>query len=374
MDEELGCCGREDTLLRGKGLGACPDDLQCLANTAGAKELCQTLLEQCFSVRLTIDLIELICIKLSLPSREFIEDYEKGLTPNPDVLCNKFIKFNHFFLFATEDLGADAIATGHYANSSFGPYLQSFDGEKCAKLLKPKDTFKDQTFFLSQISQEALRRTMFPLAGMVKRDVKKLASEIGLDFLAQKKESTGICFIGKRHFPDFISEYVSDNFGDFVDTDNGEVVGRHRGLHHWTVGQGCRLGGHPMPYFVAEKEVKTNRIYVASGTNHPALYSTELMTDCPHWIAGQADIQDVEEFQADFRFQHTKPLVPCRVAARGSDGGLCIRLERPLRAVTPGQYAVLYVNDECLGSARIVSRRLMQDHVPLEGIESVGRM
>lgn len=198
---------------------------------------------------------------------------------------------------------------------------------------------------------------MFPLADLFKSDIKQVASELGLDFLVRKKESTGICFIGNRNFPDFIAEYVVDKPGALVDIDSGQEVGQHRGLHHWTVGQGCRLGGHLKPYFVAEKDVPTNTIYVASGTDHPSLYSTELTTDTPHWIDPEGKLIKSSEFQAEFRFQHTKPLVPCTV--RQSGGALSISLDRPLRAITPGQYAVLYHGDECLGSARIISRELM---------------
>lgn len=275
------------------------------------------------------------------------------------MLCNKFIKFNHFYKYALEDLSADAIATGHYANSSFGPFLEKFDGQKSAKLLKAKDSFKDQTFFLSQISQQALNKTMFPLAEKLKKEVKSIASDIGLDFLARKRESTGICFIGNRHFPDFISEYVDDRLGNFVDLDSGKTIGTHRGLHHWTVGQGCRLGGHLKPYFVADKEVASNTIFVASGTDHPALFSTELLTGVPHWIDGDQELVGLPEFRSEFRFQHTKPLVPCTV--KRSSGGLAITLDSPLRAITPGQYAVLYHKEECLGSARILSRRLLNE-------------
>lgn len=204
---------------------------------------------------------------------------------------------------------------------------------------------------------------MFPLANTLKKDVKLLASEIGLDFLVRKKESTGICFIGNRHFPDFISEYVSDNPGEFRDIDTDQVIGSHRGLHHWTVGQGCRLGGHLKPYFVADKDVPSNVIYVASGTDHSALFSSELTTDTPHWIDKEQDIFSKNEFRAEFRFQHTKPLVPCTVVKDPMNGGLAITLDNPLRAITPGQYAVLYNNYECLGSARIISRKLMHEHL-----------
>lgn len=176
--------------------------------------------------------------------------------------------------------------------------------------------------------------------------------------MARKKESTGICFIGNRNFPDFISEYVDDKPGDFIDVDSGRVMGSHRGVHHWTVGQGCRLGGQLRPYFVADKDVLTNTIYVASGTDHPALFSTELSTDEPHWIYLDHELVSRGEFRAEFRFQHTKPLVSCTVRKEASESGLVITLDQPLRAITPGQYAVLYHGEECLGSARILTRRL----------------
>lgn len=233
--------------------------------------------------------------------------------------------------------------------------------------MTPRDTFKDQTFFLSQISKMALRRTMFPLANCLKCEVKQCAKELGLSFLVKKKESTGICFIGNRHFPDFISEYVEDNPGDFIDIDNGQLMGTHRGLHHWTVGQGCKLGGQLKPYFVADKEVATNIIYVAKGTDHFSLLSTELFTTSPHWIDEDQDILKKDSFRAMFRFQHTKPLVSCTVNKTGN--GLRIHLDRPLRAVTPGQYAVLYNDNECLGSARISSRKLMHQKEENEIVE-----
>lgn len=200
---------------------------------------------------------------------------------------------------------------------------------------------------------------MFPLAGELKVDVKRLASQLGLDFLARKKESTGICFIGNRHFPDFISEYVADRPGPFVDIDTGHVIGQHRGLHHWTVGQGCRLGGQLKAYFVAEKDLKANTIFVASGTDHPSLFSSQITTETPHWIDREpGDLLTKGSVRAEFRFQHTKPLVNCVVRNNVDQSGLLITLEKPLRAITPGQYAVLYQGDECLGSARIISREL----------------
>lgn len=140
--------------------------------------------------------------------RQFLEDYESGLTPNPDILCNRFIKFDNFFEFATsrDKLGAEAIATGHYARTNFGAYLEKYSPDRNAKLLQAKDVFKDQTFFLSNIPQRALKKTMFPLGDLTKGQVKAIAMDSGMGFLLRKKESTGICFIGQRNFQDFISE------------------------------------------------------------------------------------------------------------------------------------------------------------------------
>lgn len=206
---------------------------------------------------------------------------------------------------------------------------------------------------------------MFPLANMFKGDVKNLASSIGLDFLARKRESTGICFIGNRNFPEFISEYLPDKPGAFVDIDTQQIMSEHKGMHHWTVGQGCRFGGQLKPFFVADKDVATNTIFVASGTDHPSLFSAHLTTDIPHWIDESNPMLKRREFRAEFRFQHTKPLVPCSVS-KFDNGSLCITLDHPLRAITPGQYAVLYFEDECLGSARILTRKLSQSVVEIE--------
>lgn len=306
---------------------------------------------------------------------ELITDYSIGLTPNPDVLCNSLIKFDKFLDYGLTELRGDAIATGHYANSSFGKYLENYSATEskktylvlillpinCSlsdvKLLKPSDSFKDQTLFLSQISQAALRKTMLPLGNKKKAEVKQIAKEIGLDFLLKKKESTGICFIGTRNFQDFISDYIDDKEGDFVDIDTGKVVGKHRGIHKWTVGQGCKIGGVKKPYFIAEKYRETNIILIAEGTEHPSLFSDELVTSSIHLVDPKNEELLNEEVACQFRFQHTKNLVNCVVTKVGAN--LRVKLEKPLRALTPGQYSVFYRGNECLGSARIVERRIM---------------
>ncbi|XP_022253209.1 mitochondrial tRNA-specific 2-thiouridylase 1-like [Limulus polyphemus] len=221
---------------------------------------------------------EYVCRKIGIPLQEvnfvrhywnevfsdLIEDYQNGLTPNPDILCNKSIKFNIFYDYATENLGADAIATGHYARTSFGEDLEYYQENKRVRLLKAVDGGKDQTFFLSQVPQKSLQRTLFPLGGITKNSVKKIALHAGLNYIAKKKESTGICFIGKRNFQDFIKDYVKPKPGNFVDVETGEVVGTHAGIHFWTMGQRCHIPGLHTAYFVADKDMKTQDILVAS--------------------------------------------------------------------------------------------------------------
>uniref|UniRef100_A0A1B0D5K8 tRNA-5-taurinomethyluridine 2-sulfurtransferase n=1 Tax=Phlebotomus papatasi TaxID=29031 RepID=A0A1B0D5K8_PHLPP len=287
-----------------------------------------------------------------------MEDYESGLTPNPDILCNRFIKFDNFFEFATsrDKLGAEAIATGHYARTNFGAYLEKYTPERNAKLLQARDTFKDQTFFLSNIPQRALKKTMFPLGDLTKDQVKAIAMGSGMGFLLRKKESTGICFIGHRNFQEFISEYIVSKPGKLIDIDTGSIVGSHNGFHHWTVGQRCRLSGYPQPYFIAQKDPNTNNIFVAQGTNNPALFSKRFFTESPYWIDKSCAPNVDKGFHCKFRFQHTKPLTRCEVKKNPErPNELLVILERPLRAITPGQYAVFYSETECYGCARIIN-------------------
>ncbi|XP_012252584.2 mitochondrial tRNA-specific 2-thiouridylase 1 [Athalia rosae] len=285
-----------------------------------------------------------------------LKDYQTGYTPNPDIRCNEFIKFRAFYDYARNELAADAVATGHYTSTSFGPYLEGFAPGKNARLLKAKDPVKDQTFFLSRIPQDSLRRAMFPVGGHYKRDVIKIARENGLNDVANKKESMGICFIGSRRFQDFISEYVENKPGNFVDLETSSVVGRHNGIHHWTMGQRCKIGGVPKPYFVCRKDADTNDIWVVPGTRHPALFSRIMITEKFHWINPEwGDLIDSRGIlECDFRFQHTKPVVPCAVF-RTKEDRFVVALGEPARALTPGQFAVVYSKNECLGSARILT-------------------
>ncbi len=339
---------------------------------------------------------ERFCRKLQVPFREvslvkeywgevfspLLADYQAGLTPNPDVLCNRHIKFDHFHRVCLEQVGCDAIATGHYARNSYGEDLEYADPSRDARLLKAVDLVKDQTFFLSRIRQVALRRAMFPVGNLTKSVVKKLAAAEGFPEIASRQESMGICFIGKRSFQDFISEYVEDSPGDIVDVDDGRVIGQHRGLHHWTVGQrlaiglfrkGCRPyndGGR----FVAGKDPGRNLLLSCDDTDHPALFCEHFHCARPRWIRsrGPGELRRAagRALDCEYRFQNVQPLTNCVVTLRMvasaapsaslhsnwesvDRGSLTVSSAEPKRAVTPGQYVAFYKGDECLGSAVI---------------------
>ncbi|KAM4615089.1 mitochondrial tRNA-specific 2-thiouridylase 1 isoform 3-T3 [Polymixia lowei] len=290
-----------------------------------------------------------------------LKEYEKGRTPNPDILCNKHIKFNHFYQYAINTLGADAIATGHYARTSqededvfqqknIAPpvtlFRNRFEIRNPVRLYKGADLFKDQTFFLSQISQDALRRTMFPLAGLTKDFVKKIAAEAGFEHVLMKKE---------RKFEDFILEYLEPKPGNFVSIEDGKIMGKHKGWFTLTLGQRARIGGQRDPWFVVDKDVTTGDVLVGPTTNHPALFRDTLQTDRFHWITVDPppELAKTQMMECHFRFIHQMPLTPCTVTLN-MDGSVWITLSQPLRALTPGQFAVLYKGDECLGSGKIL--------------------
>ncbi|GFY78966.1 mitochondrial tRNA-specific 2-thiouridylase 1 [Trichonephila inaurata madagascariensis] len=281
-----------------------------------------------------------------------INEYKAGYTPNPDIHCNKKIKFDLFFKYALKNLKADAVATGHYARIA-----QSSDlPEKGFKLLKGVDKQKDQTFFLAQIPKYSLEKCIFPVGEMTKDIVKKIAAAAGLDRIVQKRESVGICFIGRRNFQEFIDDYIEPLEGNFINVENKKIVGKHKGVHCWTIGQRCALPGQPSAFYVAERDVITQDILVAPGRMHPALFHQTVVTENPYWINKPSiNFEKGESFQCEFRFQHREPLVNC-LMYQDSEGKLQIYLEKPLRALTPGQYAVFYTGDECLGSAKILYR------------------
>ena len=276
----------------------------------------------------------------------FLAEYARGRTPNPDVLCNREIKFSHF-LDAARGLGAEAIATGHYAR------IERAGGRH--RLLRARDRGKDQSYFLHQLGQDQLAATRFPLGDLAKAEVRRLAAEAGLP-TAAKKDSTGICFIGERDFRQFLGSYLPARPGEIRDP-QGRVLGTHPGVCYFTLGQreGLQLGGvrgrAAAPWYVVGKDVAANVLYVDQGHDGPWLRSAWLGSEAAHWIAG-APPAAAFECVAQTRYRQTEEACEVRVL---DDGSLDIRFTRPQRAVTPGQSVVLYAGDECLGGAVIAA-------------------
>lgn len=283
-----------------------------------------------------------------------LKDYESGYTPNPDVLCNKHIKFKCFFDHAINNLGGDAIATGHYAKTCLYDNLENEWANEGVKLMLPYDKWKDQTLFLSQIPQKALQKTVFPLGDLHKDVVKKIATSIGLEKIAKKKESMGICFIGSRNFHKFIEQYIEQKPGKFIDLETGDVVGSHKGTHYWTLGQRTLLSGLDKAYYVSSLDISTQNIYVVKGTDHPALFFQTVFTEPPYWIhKPPRELLQDQMCDVGFRYQHVHPIVNCTLTLSGGNC-LTVSLTQPMRSLAAGQFAVFYKDDECLGSGRIL--------------------
>ena len=274
----------------------------------------------------------------------FLAEYAAGRTPNPDVLCNREVKFKHF-LDAARELGAERIATGHYARIDR-------DGGRW-RLLRARDAGKDQSYFLHQLGQEQLAATAFPLGELEKADVRAMAHEAGLP-TAAKKDSTGICFIGERDFREFLGRYLPARTGE-IRTPAGQVLGEHPGVFYFTLGQreGLQLGGvrgfRPAPWYVVGKDVAANVLYVDQGSDSPWMMSSTTWTEPAHWISGAPPSA---AFGCLAQSRYRQPAEPCRVLVR-DDGRLEVAFDRPQRAVTPGQSLVLYDGDVCLGGAVI---------------------
>ena len=277
----------------------------------------------------------------------FLEEYKKGRTPNPDVMCNKEIKFKAFLDYAME-LGADYVATGHYAR-----VVRDEDGK--AHLLRGKDSNKDQTYFLSQLSQEQLSKAMFPLGEIEKSEVREIAEKANLA-TAKKKDSTGICFIGERDFKDFLMNYLPAKSGE-MQTLDGEVVGKHDGLMYYTIGQRKGLGiggskdGTNEPWFAIGKNLEENVLYVGQGYENDHLYADTLEAS-DFLFTG-----DTEELPREFRsmaqFRYRQKAVPVTVYLDESRTKARVVFDEAARAITPGQAIVLYDGDECLGGGII---------------------
>ncbi len=263
----------------------------------------------------------------------FLDELKKGRTPNPDIMCNKYIKFN-MFVKEAKKLGADYIATGHYA--------RIVDG----KLLRGIDENKDQTYFLSEVPKENLKNVLFPIGEMTKPEVRKIANDYGL-ITANKKDSTGICFIGERNFKKFLENYLPNTPGDIINIDTGEVLGKHSGLMYYTIGQrrGLNIGGTKERLFVCKKDLDKNILYVAVGDENKYLLSFE------------AIIEEVNLFEklpskctAKFRYRQKDNEV---YVSTLDNGNLLVKFPKGIKSVTPGQACVLYDDEVCLGGGII---------------------
>ncbi|TQF01068.1 MAG: tRNA 2-thiouridine(34) synthase MnmA [Spiribacter salinus] len=284
-------------------------------------------------------------------------EFRAGRTPNPDILCNQRIKFRAFLEYA-ERLGADYVATGHYAGIGGPPGAH--------QLLRASDRNKDQTYFLYTLGQEPLSRAIFPLANLAKPEVRRLADSAGFGNY-DKPDSTGICFIGERDFRAFLARYISTSPGPIVSVDGG-VLGEHVGLAFYTLGQrrGLHLGGHAdrpgLPWYVAEKDLENNRLLVAQGHDHPALMNIGLFASDWHWVDGQGPMG---EKRCTARLRHRQPDQPATLRPVNA-GRWRVDFDTPQRAVAPGQSVVLYDGEVCLGGGIIDTR------IPVPEASAVG--
>ncbi|MDC9589674.1 tRNA 2-thiouridine(34) synthase MnmA [Xenorhabdus sp. XENO-10] len=278
----------------------------------------------------------------------FLAEYKAGRTPNPDILCNKEIKFKAFLEFAAEDLGADYIATGHY--------VRRRDMDGISQLLRGLDSNKDQSYFLYTLSHQQIAKSLFPVGELEKPEVRRIAEEIGL-ITAKKKDSTGICFIGERKFRDFLGRYLPAQPGPIMTVD-GQIIGQHMGLMYHTLGQRKGLGiggmkdGNEEPWYVVDKDVENNILIVAQGHEHPRLMSIGLIAQQLHWV----DRQPLKaEIRCVVKTRYRQHDIPCTIVPMSEDR-IEVRFDNPVAAVTPGQSAVFYQGEICLGGGVIEQR------------------
>jgi tRNA-specific 2-thiouridylase len=267
----------------------------------------------------------------------FISEYKKGRTPNPDILCNKYIKFDKLLNYALVELGADFLATGHYAKTKNG------------KLYRGLDETKDQSYFLSQLSNEQLEKVIFPLGEITKKEVREIAVQTKLN-VANKKDSTGICFIGERNFSEFLENYIPAMNGNIVDIDTKEVIGKHKGVMYYTIGQrkGLNLGGMLEPYFVVSKDVENKIIYAAPLSKEDYLFSDKLIATDLNIIS---DKFSSKKLTAKFRYRQEDSEVFVELIKDNNE--IIVSYPDKQLAITPGQQIVFYSGEECLGGAII---------------------
>ena len=275
--------------------------------------------------------------------KTFLSEYEKGRTPNPDILCNKYIKFDSFFEYAMKQ-GFDKVATGHYASNK-----EEENG--FTYLTRAKDQNKDQTYFLCQVEKSKVAKTIFPLANLEKPEIRKIASELNLESVATKKDSTGICFIGERNFRQFLSNYLPSKDGDIVDVNTGKVIARHVGVLYYTIGQrkGLNIDHEKGPWFVVGKDVVKNILYVCRTDQRDLLYSDSCVVKGINWILPCLD-EIPTKCTCKFRYRQKDQDIEIE---RLDDTSVLVKYPQTIASVTEGQEAVFYDGDKCIGGGVI---------------------
>ena len=277
--------------------------------------------------------------------KQFLSEHEKGRTPNPDILCNREIKFKSFYDYALK-IGADFIATGHYAK------VENDDGE--AKLYRSKDIDKDQTYFLHEVSSKEFSKSIFPLSDIYKSEVRDIAKELNLN-IHSKKDSVGICFVGEKNLRDFLNRFIKFKKGNILNTDN-EIIGEHNGSILYTIGQrqGLGIGGikdkDELPWYVYGKNISKNEIYVCQGVDNQLLYTKFITLDKIHWIN---TLKDFKNLDCSVQIRHRHKPVKCNIV---SNEGFKVIFDEEIRGVAPGQSAVFYKDNLCLGGGVIEAR------------------
>ncbi|MEH6710226.1 tRNA 2-thiouridine(34) synthase MnmA [Paraglaciecola polaris] len=277
----------------------------------------------------------------------FLEEYKSGRTPNPDIMCNKEIKFKAFLEFAAEELEANYIATGHYVRR------RQVNGHW--QMLRGMDDNKDQSYFLYTLGEQHVAQTLFPIGDIEKPQVREIAQEQGL-ITHDKKDSTGICFIGERKFTDFLSQYLPAQPG-VIETPEGQEIGQHQGLMYHTLGQrkGLMIGGMKEfgeePWYVVDKDMQRNVLVVGQGADHPRLYSNGLIANQLHWVDRNGPQSPVK---CTVKTRYRQQDIPCTLTP-DADGSVTVLFDKPQKAVTPGQSAVFYADEVCLGGGIIES-------------------
>jgi len=318
--------------------------------------------------------VKRVCLKIGIPFRvyDFEKEYEervinyffeeeiKGKTPNPDILCNREIKFGLFLKKALSE-GADFIATGHYVRKKA---VKDKETKKIVyKLLMAKDRTKDQSYFLCLLKQHQIKKVIFPLGNYTKKQVRQIAKKMNLP-TAERPESMGICFVGEVDINDFLKTRIKETPGDIVTVD-GKVIGKHKGLAFYTIGQRRGIGvSGKVPYYVVAKDIKHNRLIVAEGAENKALFKKEIKLKKVNWIKG---IPPKFPFSCQARIRHQQPLQ--KAVVKKENNRICVEFSTPQKGVAPGQFCVFYKREEMLGGGIIVQDRI--DYRGLKGIKRI---